>query len=61
MLMFVIVAAEAAHRQRHSGRGVPGGEHALLARHDRLPLPARLHRRSARHARGRVRLSRATL
>ena len=35
-------AEEEAHRERHRRRGVPGREHTLRARHDRLQLPARL-------------------
>jgi len=40
-------AAQAPYRQRHRGAGVPGGEHALRARHNRVALSARLRRRAA--------------
>lgn len=35
-------AEEEAHRQRHCGHRVPGGEYALCARHDPVQLPARI-------------------
>ena len=40
-------AAETAHRQRHRRDRLPGGEHAVLPRHDRLAVPAHVHRRAA--------------
>lgn len=35
-------AEEETHRQRHRCHRVPGGEHALRARHDPVQLPARV-------------------
>ncbi len=37
-------AAEATHRERHRRRRVPGVGDAVRAQHDRVALPARVHR-----------------
>ena len=42
----LLASTEAAHRQRHRVRGVPGGgQHRLLALVHQEPLPPHLHRR----------------
>ena len=39
---------KASHRERHRGYCIPGGEHPVCPRHDRLTLLALFHRGPAR-------------